>query len=263
MYQVKAPVGYYGGKLKMLPHILPLIPEHEIYAEVFFGSGAVFFAKEPSKSEIINDTNGELLNFYSVLRKDTRRLKAKLEATPFSRALFQDASVIYNHPHLFTPLERAWALFLMANQSFSSILDGGWAVAKSNQWPKAFKNKKLRITPSLAERLDLVQLECQDALQVIRTRDSAKSFIYADPPYWNSDCGHYSGYGRHHFLQLLDSLSEVKGKFLLSSYPSEDLDRYVKKNGWQQITVEKPITVTYKTKKYKTECLTFNYEIPQ
>ena len=65
---MKTPITYYGGKQQLAQKIISLIPEHEIYCEPFIGGGAVFFRKEPSESEIINDTNGELINFYEVLQ---------------------------------------------------------------------------------------------------------------------------------------------------------------------------------------------------
>ena len=61
---LKTPISYYGGKQQLLPKILPIIPPHKIYSEAFFGGGAVFFAKEPSEIEIINDVNKQVINFY-------------------------------------------------------------------------------------------------------------------------------------------------------------------------------------------------------
>lgn len=66
--KLKPPLTYYGGKQLMLKNILPIIPEHEIYNEPFFGGGALFFAKEPSKIEFINDISGEIVNFYRVIK---------------------------------------------------------------------------------------------------------------------------------------------------------------------------------------------------
>jgi DNA adenine methylase len=74
--QMKTPITYYGGKQKMLPHILPLIPHHALYTEAFAGGAAVFFAKEPAQVEIINDLNGELINFYRTIVTDFDAVKS-------------------------------------------------------------------------------------------------------------------------------------------------------------------------------------------
>jgi len=262
--RLKRPLTYYGGKVQMLPHLLPNIPAHRVYIEPFFGSGALFWAKEQSESEIINDLDKELINFYHQLRTNLPQLKARIEATPFSRAAFQDAAHIRQRPHMHSTLERAWAIFILANQGFSGMIDpsgSSWAVAKSNQPPKAFMNKKLRLGPEVKARLDLVQMECTDACQVIRTRDCADAFIYADPPYVSSDQGHYKGYGVTDFIELLDTLAAVKGKFILSSYPEDELERFVRKHKWHQFKVKKAVAVTHATEKIKVEVVTANFKI--
>jgi len=70
---MKPPVSYYGGKQNMTKEILSLIPKHKIYIEPFFGGGAIFFTKEPSEVEIINDLNSYVINFYNVC-KDRKSL---------------------------------------------------------------------------------------------------------------------------------------------------------------------------------------------
>ena len=82
---MKTPITYYGGKQTMLKYILPLIPEHIIYTEPFCGGCAVFFAKEPSKYEVINDINSELVNFYRVMKSNFDELQLKVDATLHSR----------------------------------------------------------------------------------------------------------------------------------------------------------------------------------
>ena len=57
---MKTPISYYGGKQSLAATILGLIPPHRLYCEPFVGGAAVFFAKEKSKVEVINDTNGEI-----------------------------------------------------------------------------------------------------------------------------------------------------------------------------------------------------------
>jgi DNA adenine methylase len=88
------------------------------------------------------------------------------------------------------------------------------------------------------------------------------SFFYSDPPYFNSNCGHYDGYSREDFDALLRLKSRLQGKFLLSSYDSDLLQQYVKEYGWHQVKIEQGVSVNkgYGGKK-KIEVLTANYPI--
>jgi len=259
---LKSALTYYGGKQKLVSTILPMFPEHILYNEPFFGGGALLFAKEPSEVEVINDTNKELINFYKVIKQDFVSLQKKINITLHSRTQHKDASVIYNSPHLFDDLQRAWAVWVLASQSFASIIDGSWGYDKGrNTTTKKIINKGVQFTEEYAIRLQNVQLECADALYIIKSRDHAQAFHYCDPPYFNSDCGHYGGYSVHDFDNLLKILSEVKGKFLLSSYPSDILKKYVTQFGWLQKTVEQKVSVNKGSGKTKIECMTANYSI--
>lgn len=261
---MKALLTYYGGKQKLLPQILPLIPAHKLYGEPFAGGAAVLFAKKPSKVEVINDTNGELINFYRVVKEEYPKLKKLIDATLHSRGQHYRARFTYNQPHLFSPIERAWAIFVMAHQSYSSILDSTWSAGvKDATAEKKFQGKKEAFAKEYAHRLERVQIECRDALEVITTRDSADSFFYVDPPYFNSDMAHYKGYTEDDFTKLLYVLSRIKGKFLLSSYPSELLERVSKLNKWYTKKIETNLSVqgAKKNNRRKTEVLTANYPI--
>ncbi|MGD1834960.1 MAG: DNA adenine methylase, partial [Nitrososphaeraceae archaeon] len=106
------------------------------------------------------------------------------------------------------------------------------------------------------------QIECTDALRIINSRDQKDAFFYCDPPYFNSDCGHYDGYSKEDFEALLTLLSSIKGKFLLSSYPSDILSEYNEKHGWYQKQIKQTISVANNNKKpnkSKIEVLTANY----
>jgi DNA adenine methylase len=92
---LKTPISYYGGKQQSLSRILPLIPEHRIYSEPFFGGGAVFFAKEPAKIEIINDTNKMVINFYKIAKREFKNLKAEIDVTLHSEEQYKEAREIY------------------------------------------------------------------------------------------------------------------------------------------------------------------------
>ncbi len=259
---MKTPITYYGGKQMMVKYILPLLPEHNLYCEPFAGGAAIFFAKEPSVVEILNDTNRELINFYRVVQTDFTSLEKEIKITLHSRDLHRKASVIYNNPDMFSELKRAWALWVLSSQGFAGQLDSSWGYDKSkNSTPKKIENKKEAFTIDLAIRMQQVQIECADALYIIRSRDTLNSFFYVDPPYFNSDMGHYDGYSKDDFEALLKLLSGIQGKFLLSSYPSDILSAYSKAHGWHTQSFEGTVSVGARCgkQKRKTEVLTANY----
>lgn len=259
---LKTPISYYGGKQKLASKIISVIPEHVLYCEPFLGGAAVFFAKEASEIEVLNDVNKELINFYRVVQDDFVSLEKEIRITLHSRDLHRKASVIYNHPDMFSEIKRAWAVWVLSTQSFSAQLDSSWGYDRSkNTTTKKILNNRERFTEDMAIRLQNVQLECADALYIIRSRDSEKSFFYCDPPYFNSDCGHYDGYSEQDFENLLKTLFEIKGRFLLSSYPSPLLQRYAREHGWHMWSVESGVSVNSKSgyMKRKIEVLTSNY----
>jgi len=264
LIKMKTPISYYGGKQKLADKIISLIPTHTLYSEPFTGGGAVFFAKPPSEVEVLNDYNRELINFYRVVQNDFVGLEKEIRITLHSRDLHRKASVIYNNPDMFSELKRAWAVWVLSSQSFSSQLDSSFGFDKSkNTTTKKIHNNKERFTEEYAIRLQGVQLECADALYVIGSRDTENSFFYCDPPYFNSDCGHYDGYSEQDFENLLIKLSKIKGKFLLSSYPSDLLKRYSIANKWHTWSLEQNVTVNNKGGylKKKIEVLTANFTI--
>jgi len=236
-----------------------------IWGTLYRGA-AIFFAKEPSKVEVINDTNGELMNFYRVIKEKFPKLKREIDLTLHSRDNFRKAMVIYNNPDMFDEVKRAWAVWAICAQAFSSKMNGPWGYDKSkNSTSAKIDIKRSLFTEVYAKRLERVQIECADALYIIQSRDFENAFFYCDPPYFNSNMGHYGGYTEQDFDDLLKLLSQIKGKFLLSSYPSEILERYTRKFKWFNTKRELLVSVNAKggNPKAKTEMLTANYSLSE
>lgn len=165
---------------------------------------------------------------------------------------------------MFSEIKRAWAIWVLANQSFSSMLDGSWGYDKKKAtMPKKLHNRREGFTEEYAIRLQNVSIECTDALRIITSRDAPDAFFYCDPPYYNSDMGHYDGYSLEDFENLLKTLSKLQGKFMLSSYPSPILSQYAKEHGWHQVSYQMKVSVANnvktKPKKEKIEAVTCNY----
>lgn len=149
---MRTPITYYGGKQTLLKQILPLIPEHRVYTEAFVGGAAVFFAKRPAESEVINDINMHLVNFYQTLQNDYTNLKAKIDATIHSRDIHAHATHVLAYPEFFGAVDRAWALSKM---SFASMLDGSFGYDFRGGWHAgcAMRRKSSLNTLSTASRL--------------------------------------------------------------------------------------------------------------
>src|SRR4030042_4997591 len=175
-----APITYYGGKSNMLNYLLPLICRHRLYVEPFCGGAAVFWAKEPSYREVLNDINQEIINFYRVVKKNFEELHLEIDCTLSRRAQYDEAREIYNNPEEFSDVKRAWAFWVQTNMSFSNILCGSWAFAKINQGGANASRvywKKLHFEKWLETRLKKTQLECDDALAVIKRYDDMQTFF--------------------------------------------------------------------------------------
>ena len=167
----------------MLRHILPIIPEHHLYCEPFCGGAAIYWAKQPAKVEVINDLNEELINFYRVVQTQFRELNKMVKSTLHSRRLHQISWDIYCHGCDHSPVERAWAVWVLSTQGFCSQLAKQWGYdRKTGSMSIKVKNKKRQFTIELCERLENTQIECRDAISVIKTFDTSETFHYLDLP---------------------------------------------------------------------------------
>jgi DNA adenine methylase len=258
--QLKTPVTYYGGKQTLLKHILPLFPVHNCYTEAFAGGAAAFFAKEPAEVEVINDTNGNLVNFYCVLKNDFKALKLRVDTTLHSREQHEFAGWVYDNPKFFDTIERAWAVWALSKMGFASKLDGTWGYDKAkNSMPKKITNSKEGFTIDLSKQLEQTQIECTDGLRIIASRDGEDTFHFIDPPYVGTNCGHYGGYTLADFDELLELCSGLKGKFMLTMFPNELLSEYAVKFAWRIIEVSRHITVSLTNRRKQTELIVMNY----
>jgi DNA adenine methylase len=220
---MKPPISYYGGKQRMVPKILPLIPKHTVYVEPFAGGAAVFFAKpwpnienSDHYREVLNDKDERLINFYRVLQAPEKRetLIERLSLTLYSEAEYAKAKDLENGDEV----QRAWAYFVNINTSFSNKLNGGWGRGTFAENNSATWVRRVARLPEYLERMSSVHIACDDALTVIRQWDSPQTFFYCDPPYPGTDCGHYGGYTVEDFQALVNTLNECQGSFILSNY---------------------------------------------
>lgn len=266
---MKTPITYYGGKQGLADTIINMLPAHKIYCEPFFGGGAVFFRKPKSYLEVINDIDDRLINFYQVAQNNFEQLETLISKTLNSERMYLAAKDIWNNRVPASDVERAWSVWLITNGSFAGSMYGGWKWSNGTGGSHTgvyIKNKRASFDAELRDRLQTVQISCRDAIKVIRERDTPDTVFYLDPPYPGWYNGHYTGYTHADLYELLQELSTIQGKFILSNYWSQTLRYHIARYGWQfkRIEVLLKVANTGSTPaKTRTEILVWNFDKPK
>ena len=269
---MRTPITYYGGKQRIAPEIISMMPVHKIYVEPFFGGGAVFFAKPKAGIEVINDHDNQLINFYLCVQNRFDELQEFIKNTLHSEAMYYHAKDVWNKRVETSEIEKAWAIWLITNGSFAGSMHGGWKWCNGTTGGHTgtfIKGKRNEFSERLYQRLDNVQISCRDALRVIQDRDTPETFFYLDPPYPGCNQQHYSGYTEENLEELLSLLSTIKGKFILSNYWCDILRKYVNKQKWSFKEIEVDLRISNlgrgvarkKVTQYRTEVLVYNYQL--
>ena len=254
---------YYGAKNGLLKDLLPLLPECSHYCEPFSGSATVLLNRKPSPIETLNDLNGEIVNFFEVLRDNAGNLVDKLLLTPYSRKEFESAWEI--HPDI---VERARRFFIRTQMDISKggiKYNKSWssaATASHSNPAKRFFNKLPGLL-EVAERLRLVQVENKPAIDVIMKYDKYDTLFYLDPPYLKQTRNAKNEYAFEmsmvEHVQLAKALNAARGMVALSGYDSPEMG--ILYNGWNKILFKpKIVPMSRGNGLVRQECLWLNYD---
>jgi len=263
------PFGWYGGKFSHLRWLLPLLAESHTYCEPFAGSGAVLLSRTPSPVEVYNDIDGEVCNFFRVLRDDRDNLIERIALTPFSREEYLNALDV--SPTL-EAVERARRFYVRARQVRTGMAQG----ATPGRWANCIGNSRAGMAaavsrwlgsadalPEIAARLLRVQIENRSAQEVIAIYDSPETLFYCDPPYVHDTRIDRKMYANemsdadHRDLAL--TLNDLAGKVAFSNYDSPILDALYPSPKWTKIVL--PMRTIHSTKAQRSEVLWVNYAI--
>ena len=210
---LKSPLGYLGGKSRLAKRIVERIPSHTCYVEPFCGGAWVYFTKPPSRVEVLNDRDGELVTFWSVIRHHLPEFLRSLDFSLVSRAQFEMEKS--QNPGLLTDVQRAVRYYRLQRMGF-----GGRTVNRSFG-TSSVRPSSLNLTTvetqlrTTHQRMARTTIENLDACECIIRYDSPKTLFYIDPPYWEADFYAVSFKGED-FLRLRDTLKSIQGKFILS-----------------------------------------------
>ncbi len=261
--------GWYGGKFSHLDWLLPLLPKCHHYCEPFSGSGAVLLNKAPSAVETYNDIDGDVVNFFRVLRDRSDDIVKAIALTPFSR---EEYHLAINGPTQgISDVERARRFYIRARQTRTGLAQtaslGRWANCKdtSRAGMSGVVSRWLggiEALDDIAQRLMRVQIENRPAVDVIRLYDAPSTLFYCDPPYLHATRGDAKAYGfemdEAEHRDLANALNTCKGKVALSGYDHPLMIELYPEGKWFKTTgLARTI---HSTKGTRQEVLWTNYD---
>lgn len=265
---------YYGGKQRLSHRIVKMMPDHKTYCEPFAGAASVLLQKpikerEKDKDsgeyrEVLNDINDYLLSFYKVLQDEesVMRLAYRLMFTPYSRQQKRETVYMYRDDTAKDDVEKAWLVVTGLAQSYIgglNLTSWGAPVRVYDPAIRRFRNSVDNVFV-LADRLSEVYLESLKGDKCIANWDSDDTLFFVDPPYADTQNRPYiEGYSIEDYQNLINQLSNIKGKFILTSYMNNEVTI---PDDWHIIDVRTKITVgrSYKSdSKERLECIFCNF----
>lgn len=280
---VSLPLKWHGGKHYLAKRIIELMPSHVHYVEPFFGGGSVLFAKDcEGVSEVVNDLNGELANFWRCLQNSLslEKVRRLLDSVPFSQGEWENAiESVEKLSGLFAPsripdgiekYKRAAWFFIRYRQSRQG-LGKDFATLSRNRTRRGMNEQvsswlsAIEGLPEAHARLKRVVILNRSATDVIRQQDGPNTLFYLDPPYLHETrvtTGDYEcEMSEEDHAELLFTLKGIEGKFILSGYRSELYDHHAEEDDWHRVDIEIDNKASSKkVKDKKTECLWMNYQ---
>ncbi len=213
---MNSPLCWMGGKSRLAQKIVTLIPPHDAYAEVFSGAAWVFFTKEESRFESINDLNSDLVVFYRVLQYHLEEFCRQFRWLLSSREWFEDWNRQISAGGL-TDIQRAARFYYLQRHCFSGDIVKR-SFGRSTMRPPRINLLRLEEELSAVHlRMVRVTVENLPWQQYVARYDSSSTFFYLDPPYHGFEEIYGKGiFSAEDFSALAEQLATIKGKFLLS-----------------------------------------------
>jgi DNA adenine methylase len=253
---------YHGGKTKLAAWIIGQMPAHKCYGELYGGMMSVLLNKQPAKTEIYNDLNGEVVNVFRMIRERGEEFAHKVNMTLYAR---EELDLAYEWTD--DPLEQARRFLVRAEMSIKSTSmqknDGFRTTINSKDYCSQFFTfyKRPDVILKVRDRLAKVAIENTDALKLLKQMDNKHTLFYLDPPYLNATRGAKSvkrGYSHNltdeQHEQLLDKCNQLQGMAMISGYDNPLYNDLLKH--WRREE-----TIAYDdAKKARKEVLWMNFE---
>ncbi|EBN8183847.1 DNA adenine methylase [Salmonella enterica] len=206
-------VPWIGGKRRLAKHILPLFPAHTCYVEPFCGAAALYFLKTPSKIEVINDINGELVNLYRVVKHHLEEFVRQFKWALVSRQIYK---WLQDTPEeTLTDIQRAARFYYLQKQAFGGKVADHTFGTSTTSAPR-FNLLRIEEELSMAHlHLSRTLIEHLDWHQCIERYDRPHTLFYCDPPYWGTE-GYGVDFPMSNYIHMAELARSIKGKMIIS-----------------------------------------------
>lgn len=248
-------VPWIGGKRRLVKHILPLFPPHTCYVEPFCGAAALYFLKVPSKTEVINDINGELVNLYRVVKHHLEEFVRQFKWALVSRQIYK---WLQDTPEeTLTDIQRAARFYYLQKQAFGGKVADHTFGTSTTSAPR-FNLLRIEEELSMAHlRLSRTLIEHLDWHQCIERYDRPHTLFYCDPPYWGTE-GYGVDFPIGNYIRMAALARSIRGKMIISVNDIPEMRQAFKGLNIQSVDISYNLKVTGKATPRK-ELVICNY----
>lgn len=236
-------VPWIGGKRRLAKHILPLFPAHTCYVEPFCGAAALYFLKVPSKTEVINDINGELVNLYRVVKHHLEEFVRQFKWALVSRQIYK---WLQDTPEeTLTDIQRAARFYYLQKQAFGGKVADHTFGTSTTSAPR-FNLLRIEEELSMAHlRLSRTLIEHLDWHQCIERYDRPHTLFYCDPPYWGTE-GYGVDFPIGNYIRMAALARSIRGKMIISVNDIPEMRQAFKGLNIQSVDISYNLKVTGK-----------------
>lgn len=251
------PLSYLGGKNRIARKIISLIPSHNCYIEPFCGGAQVFFHKEPSNVEVLNDLDEDIFNFLRVCQLHHQELVRYLQFCTVSRKwfeLFQSQD-----PRTLSDIQRAARFFYLQKNTYAGLVTRKSFKIGVEDGSNYNPHRIPLVLHMAHERLLGVQLECLPYQDILTRYDRPATFFYLDPPYFGLPYYNFN-FAEKDYVELSGHLRNLQGKFLLSLNDRPEVRKIFSEFNISDLTLH--YSAQKKSERRFGELLISNYQLP-
>ncbi len=203
---MKPPFCRTGTKYQLSKYIIPYIPEHDTYVELFAGGAGMYFRKQPSSHEVLNDLDKNLISAYRLIKK----VSTNIDMYPSDMNTIEAQTAFLRKKHN-TNEDKLVEYIIRSCSGFS-----GRYITNTKVWRAPDISNKIKRIAEYKQRMKNTRILNSDYRAVIAHYDSPKTFFYLDPPYPKSGHSKLYKHSEIDYEEMRDILSKIRGKFILS-----------------------------------------------